>query len=175
MLAVEAQIWLVLPVCTLVMPLLSALARILISISVMKVAITRWHGRVSPVLDVASKALLVTLDGDRETERQEVSIEGTGALHRARHISRLGADTVICGAVSRPLELALDSVGLEVISNVCGQVDEVLKAFIAERLNEETYLMPGCCRRHRRLCDRVGQSNGRLAQESKGGDRDAPK
>jgi len=166
--------WLFLLGCTFVLLLLFALARILISISVMKVAITRWHGRVSPVLDVASKALLVTIDGDRETMRQEVSIEGTDALHRARHILRLGANTVICGAVSRPLELALDSIGLEVISNVCGQVDEVLKAFIAERLNEEIYLMPGCCRRHRRLCGGVSQGDGRLTQEPKGGDRDAP-
>jgi len=118
----------------------------------MKVAITCWQGRVSPVLDVASKALLVTLEGDLETMRQEVSIEGTCALHRARHILRLGVNTVICGAVSRPLELALGSVGLEMISNVCGQIDEVLKAYIAERLDDEAYLMPGCCRQRRRLC-----------------------
>lgn len=137
-----------------------------------KVAITCWQGRVSPVLDAAGKALLVTFEGDQETMRQEVSIEGTGALHRARHILHLDANTVICGAVSRPLELALGSIGVEIISNVCGQVDEVLKAFIAERLDDEAYLMPGCCRRRRRLCGRVRQGDARLTQEQKDGDRD---
>jgi predicted Fe-Mo cluster-binding NifX family protein len=116
----------------------------------MKVAITCWQGRVSPVLDVASKALLFTLEGDRETMRQEVSIEGTGAMHRAQHLLRLGVNTVICGAVSRPLELALGSVGVEVIAHVCGQIDEVLKAFINERLDEDAYLMPGCCGHRKR-------------------------
>jgi predicted Fe-Mo cluster-binding NifX family protein len=144
--------WLVLLHYTLVLRILSALARVLIFLSVMKVAITCWQGRVSPVLDAASKALLITLEGDGETMRQEVSIEGTSALHRARHILRLGVNTVICGAVSRPLELALGSMGLEVISNVCGQVDEVLKAYVAERLDDEAYLMPGCCRQRRRFC-----------------------
>lgn len=119
----------------------------------MKVAIPCWQVRVSPVLDVASKALLVTLDRGRETTRQEVSVEGTGSLHRAQHILRLGADTVICGAVSRSLELALHSVGIEVIAHICGQVDDVLAAFIDKRLDEDAYLMPGCCRVHRRLCD----------------------
>jgi len=139
----------------------------------MKVAIPCWQGRVSPVLDVARSALLVTLERGQETTRKEVSVEGTSSLHRARHISRLGADAVICGAVSRPLELALHSVEVEVIAHVCGQVDEVLAAFIEGRLDEDTYLMPGCCRRRRRLCVE-GRQGGRCpTQKQKGGDRDA--
>ena len=147
------------------------MARILTSITVMKVAITCWQVRVSPVLDVASKALLVTLEQGRETMRQEVLVEGTGVLHRARHILRLGADIVICGAVSRPLELALHSVGVEVIAHVCGQVDEVLAAFIDGRLDEDAYLMPGCCRRRRGLCG-GGRQDGRCPtqQQNGGGD-----
>ena len=134
----------------------------------MKVAIPCWQGRVSPVLDVASRALLVTLDRGRETTRQEVSVDGTGVLHRARHILRLGVDAVICGAVSRPLELALHSVGIDVIAHVCGQVDEVLAAFIDERLDEDAYLMPGCCHLHRQLCD--GDCGRDLMQRAKNKD-----
>jgi predicted Fe-Mo cluster-binding NifX family protein len=165
--------WLILMYYAFVPRLLSALARALIFLSVMKVAITCWQGRVSPVLDVASKALLVTLEGDREAMRQEVSIEGTSALHRARHMLRLGVNTVICGAVSRPLELALGSVGLEMIANVCGQVDEVLKAYIAERLDDETYLMPGCCRQRRRLCLGRRRDERCPTRRREGGEQDA--
>mgnify|MGYP002642523865 CR=1 FL=1 len=139
----------------------------------MKVAIPCWQGRVSPVLDVARSALLVTLERGQETTRQKVSVEGTGLLHRAQHISRLGADVVICGAVSRPLELTLHSVGVDVIANVCGQLDEVLAAFIDGRLDEDVYLMPGCCRLRRRLCA-GGRQDGRCpTQQQEGGDRDA--
>jgi predicted Fe-Mo cluster-binding NifX family protein len=145
------------------------LARVLIFLSVMEVAITCWHGRVSPVLDVASTVLLVTLEGDRETMRQEVSIEGTGAMHRTQHILRLGVNTVICGAVSRPLELALGAVGVEVIAHVCGKTDDVLKAFIEERLDDEEYLMPGCCRLRRRRCGGESQGGGCLGRHEEGG------
>jgi len=139
----------------------------------MKVAIPCWQGRVSPVLDVASSALLVTLDWGRETARQDVSVQGTDALHRAQHISHLGADTVICGAISRPLELALHSVGVAVIAHICGPVDDVLTAFMDERLNEDAYLMPGCCRRRRRLCAGGRQDGRRPTQKQKGGNRNA--
>ena len=139
----------------------------------MKVVIPCWRGRVSPVLDVAGKALLVTLERGRETTRQEVSVEGTGSLHRARHIMGLGADAVICGAVSRPLELALHSVGLEVVAHVCGQVDEVLTAFIDGRLDDDAYLMPGCCRLRRRLCAGGRRDRRRTTQQKQGGGKNA--
>ena len=139
----------------------------------MKVAITCWQGRVSPVLDVASRALLVTLERNRETMRQEVAVEGTGALHRAQHILSLDADAVICGAVSRPLELALHSVGIKVIAHICGQVDDVLGAFLDERLDEDAYLMPGCCRLRRRLCVGGRRGGRRPTRKQKGGNQDA--
>jgi predicted Fe-Mo cluster-binding NifX family protein len=138
----------------------------------MKVAITCWHDRVSPVLDVASKALLVTLAPGLEAIRQEVSLDGSTALHRAQYVLHLGVDTVICGAVSRPLELALHSLGIEVIANVCGQVDRVLTAFITGQLHEDAYLMPGCCGLRRRMCGGSCESPGRRSRQQKGSERD---
>jgi len=123
----------------------------LILVSVMKIAITCWHGRVSPVLDVASRAILVTVDRNNPTDRREVTIEGGTPRRRAQHIVGLGADIVICGAVSRSLEFALQSAGVEVIAHICGQVDEVLDAFVCGRLDNDVYLMPGCCRQRTRF------------------------
>ena len=139
----------------------------------MKVIIPSRQGRVSPVLDVAGRFLLVTVEQGQETMREDVLLEATGSLARARQIAQLGAETVICGAISRPLELAMHSAGVEVIAHVCGQVDEVLSAFVDRRLNEDAYLMPGCRGRHRHL--RVGcQWGGRRGTpRQKGGNRDA--
>ena len=132
-----------------------------------------WQGRVSPVLDVAGRFLLVTLDHGQETARQDASLEQVGSLERARRLAQFGAETVICGAISRPLELALRAVGIEVIPHICGQVEDVLKAFVDGRLNEDAYLMPGCCGRRRRA--RMGMRHaGRCrARPEKGGERDA--
>jgi predicted Fe-Mo cluster-binding NifX family protein len=60
-------------------------------------------------------------------------------------------DALICGAISWPLELALTSAGIEVIAQTCGDVDEVLEAFLAGQLEQEKFLMPGCCGRRRRF------------------------
>lgn len=117
----------------------------------MKVAIPHWQGRVSPVLDVAGRFLLVELDEGREISRLDGSLAASGPLERAREFQQSGAQVLICGAVSRPLELALDAAGIQVIPHTCGQVEEVLAAFISGQLNQGAFLMPGCCGRRRRF------------------------
>ncbi len=115
----------------------------------MKVALPYWHERISPVLDVAVRFLLVTMDNGTEATRQEVFLEETSPLSRARELRSLDVEVIICGAVSRPLVSALRSEGIQVIAYTCGQVDEVLKAFAGGRLGDRAYVMPGCSGRHR--------------------------
>jgi len=139
----------------------------------MKVAIPHWQGRVSPVLDVAGRFLLVDLDEGREVSRQDGSLAATGTLERARELRQAGAQVLICGAVSRPLELALDAAGVQVIPHTCGQVEEVLAAFVSGQLNQKAFLMPGCCGRRRR--NQAGRRRGGRCRGNaqKGGDGDA--
>ena len=124
----------------------------------MRLAIAHWQGRISPVLDVAGALLLVDIEHDQERSRQSVTMEEDGPLLRAKRIGELGVATLICGAVSWPLELALTSAGIEVISQCCGEIDKVIEAFLTGQLQQETFLMPGCCRRRRRFRrgDRAG-------------------
>ena len=107
--------------------------------------------RISPVFDVARHFLLV--DDNREVgqQRQELSIENTQPVVRAKKIVDTGAQVLICGAITWPLEAILMSAGVDVIPNTCGKVDEVLEAFISGTFDEQDFLMPGCCgrRRHR--------------------------
>ena len=50
----------------------------------MFVAIPVWHGRVSPVFDVAGQMLVVELCGDSEVARREVALLGAEPDRRAR-------------------------------------------------------------------------------------------
>jgi len=124
----------------------------------MKLGIPTWEDRVSPVLDVAKRVLVVDTDGDVEFGRHEVEIDETNLAARVRQIGGLGVRVLICGAVSRPLEEMLGAAGVRVIPHVCGPVEGVLRAFLTGRLSDETFLMPGCCGRRRRL--RGGQRRG---------------
>lgn len=123
----------------------------------MKVAIPQWNGRVSPVLDVAGSLVLVDVADGRELRRGEAALTASDPLKRARQVAQLGAEVVICGAVSSPLAAALASTGVRAIPFICGRVDEVLAAFMNGQLTNGAFLMPGCCGRRRRSRHRRGR------------------
>ena len=128
------------------------LARVVPPIRTMKVAIPTWTGRVSPVFDVAKRLLVVELkEGDAEVNREEIAIEETQLMARAKRVAQLGVDVLICGAISMPLEAMLASAGVRVIPQTCGTVEDIVRAFASGQLTEETFLMPGCCGRRRRF------------------------
>lgn len=116
----------------------------------MKLAIPHWLGRVSPVFDVAGRLLVVTLDGAEAGRREEVSVTEENPCARAALLVRLGVGVLICGAISRPLEMAVAAAGIEVFSQTCGDVEQVLAAYLDGRLAQDRFLMPGCCGRRRR-------------------------
>lgn len=115
----------------------------------MKVAIPHWHGRISPVFDVAGNLLLTDVQGGTARDRQAIRLDVEDVQARAQYLAGLGVDVLICGAISGPLERALSNAGVGVIPQTCGDVEEVLAAFVAGRLSQDAFLMPGCCGRRR--------------------------
>lgn len=103
------------------------------------------------MFDVAARLLVADTEDGTIRDRRTVSLS-VGEMHaRARQVAELGVQALICGAISWPLEQALSSVGVEVIPQTCGDVEKILDAFVAGRLGQNAFLMPGCCVR-RRCC-----------------------
>ena len=117
----------------------------------MRVAIPHWQGRVSPVFDVAGNVLLVDVADGKEQARQNVAVEAEQPQARASLLAGHGAAVLICGAISWPLEMALASAGIEVIPQTCGDIEQVLAAFVNGQLQQDAFLMPGCCGRRRQF------------------------
>lgn len=117
----------------------------------MKIAIPHWQGRVSPVFDVAGNVLIVEMDGGVEQARRDVMFDAADPHARASRLAEVGAEVLVCGAISRPLEMAIAAAGIEVIPQTCGDVEKVLMAFARGTLQGDGFLMPGCCGR-RRMC-----------------------
>ena len=117
----------------------------------MRVLVSILGERISPVLDVARHFVAVDVKKSREIGRHRIRIEYANPADRVKAMTALNADVLICGAVSRSLEMMLVSKGIQLILNTCGSVDTVLAAFISGDLKEETFLLPGCIGRQYRF------------------------
>jgi len=48
-------------------------------------------------------------------------------------LTGLGVDTLICGAISRPLAYMVTTAGINLIAWISGQVEDVLQAFFERK------------------------------------------
>jgi len=112
----------------------------------MKIAIPYWHGRVSPVFDASDAIVLIDIESGRERRRENFRLASHDPVRRAQEVAALGADVVLCGAVSRTLESALNGAGVNVKGFVCGELEALVKAFLAGTLSDSCFQMPGAHR-----------------------------
>jgi len=108
------------------------------------VAIPTWNGRVSPVFDSASRLLVVEAGEEGECSRFETDISGDFLPGKIMRLSGLGIDTLICGAISRPVAYMITTAGIKLIPWISGQVEDVLQAFLKGSLFDRQFMMPGC-------------------------------
>jgi predicted Fe-Mo cluster-binding NifX family protein len=109
----------------------------------MKLAIPTWEGKVSPVLDTASRLLVLQLEGKEEKARFETHLHEHELPRKCVCIQGLGVDLVICGAVSEYFNRMLTAAGIEVIPWRSGSTEEVLNAYLEGNLSDARFLMPG--------------------------------
>ena len=116
----------------------------------MKIAITEWQGRISPVFDVATQLLIAEVESAIVNNEYIVKLHSKDFQVRIQEMTALKMDVLICGAISAPLEVALSNAGIEVVPQTCGEVRQVLHAFLTGCFDQDTFLMPGCCGRRQR-------------------------
>jgi len=117
----------------------------------MKLAITPWNQRVAPVFDSSERILILDMDPLRQSEGQEFDFSNKNPADKVRFLVDQGVEQLICGAISRDLELLIRDQGIDVYSFIAGNVDVVLNAWRTGQLNRPIYAMPGCVpgRHHR--------------------------
>ncbi len=129
----------------------------------MKIALPIWNNRISPLFDTACRVLIWSLEGGGRGGWEEHDLRGLIPPMKVRRIKELGADVLICGAVSNPVAYLVESAGIKLVPWVSGPMDEVIEAFEAGQLDEPRYFMPGCGRMRR------GRAGGRRGRSSAGG------
>lgn len=119
----------------------------------MKIALSVWNDSISTVFDAADDVLVIDDKLENIKERSMMTVKGLNLSKRANRLKEKGIDVLICGAISKPLEQMLESMGIAVFSFIRGKVEDVIAAFLEGNLGHISFSLPGC--RHRRRMGKV--------------------
>ena len=109
----------------------------------MRIAVPIWEDKISPVLDAASRLLVIDLEDRKESSRFEIYMDEQDLSRRCLRIQGLGLDTLICGAVSRPFLRMLNASGINIIPGISGPAEAVLRSYLHGSLYDSEFTMPG--------------------------------
>lgn len=135
-----------------------------------KAAFAHWDHRIAPVFDIARQIHVVEVESNRIVRETQEPLESDPVLQKALRLAELGVDTLICGAISRPLCAMVAAYGIRVIPFVAGDLGEVIQAWLRGGLESGAFAMPGCCgRRRRRGANDFAQEDSYMNGRGRGG------
>ena len=130
----------------------------------MKTAFSVLDQRIAPVFDTSRTVLLVESAGGPDSAKDNLrAIVGENAQQRISWFSEQKVDVLVCGAISKPIQMCLEAVGIQVIPFVAGDINDVVAAIAKGLISDDAFTMPGCCGRRRGW--RGGQGRCRRRQE----------
>lgn len=102
-----------------------------------------WEGRISPLFDEAKELLVVEEEDGEELNRWEVGLGDGRPLDRASQLGNLSVEVLLCGGISRPVADRLQFGGVTVLSQLKGDAEQVLHAFLSGALPSARFTGPG--------------------------------
>jgi predicted Fe-Mo cluster-binding NifX family protein len=115
----------------------------------MKIAISIWQDRISPVFD-KSQCLQIFMVNDEKVDSRLENIGERSALSKVEWLTELSIDVLICGAITRSLHFDLLAAEIEVWPFICGPTELILDDFLTHNKIDNRFFMPGYGRQNRR-------------------------
>jgi len=110
----------------------------------MKVAVTVWEERISPVFDASRRLLIAKIENRRITDRSYVIFDPEMPSNLTKILSELDVPVLICGAVSQVPATIMTNGGIKLIPFITGEVDRVLEVYALGNSLSPAFVMPGC-------------------------------
>jgi predicted Fe-Mo cluster-binding NifX family protein len=110
---------------------------------VIRIAIPIFKNKVSPVFDSCTRVFLVDIEENREVDRKEIYLDALALTERVTILLKSGVETVICGGISDVMESMLMGVKIDLVSDITGEIDHVLKAYLDQGLDQTQFRIPG--------------------------------
>jgi predicted Fe-Mo cluster-binding NifX family protein len=114
-----------------------------------RAAFAVWNHRIAPVFDVARQVRVVVAESGRIVSETEESLPNDGGSLRVLRLSELGVDTLVCGAISRSMQVMVAAYGIRMVPFVAGDLRQIIAAWLSGELDNEMFAMPGCWARDR--------------------------
>jgi len=118
-----------------------------------KIAITIWGNRISPVFDAAHTLLVAQIENRQILGKRYTPFNPDSPQYLIRILQEMEVDTLICGAIStKPADFIVEN-DIKLISFVTGNALDFLDSFATRQAIEKGQMMPGCsvdyCRRQK--------------------------
>lgn len=108
----------------------------------MKIALTVWGNRISPVFDSAQTLLVAQIKNDKVIKKSYESFDSNSAGF-PDDFKKMGISVLICGAISeKPANLIALS-GIKLIPFVTGNAAQLLDLYLNNNPVSAAYFMPG--------------------------------
>jgi predicted Fe-Mo cluster-binding NifX family protein len=110
--------------------------------AVTRVAIPIFRKKVSPVFDSCTRVLLVDIENNREVDRKEIYLDSLSLTERLTLLLKSGVSVVICGGISNVMENMVVGKKIGLFSNITGEIEYVLKAYLPMNWTDRSFNCP---------------------------------
>ncbi len=115
----------------------------------MKIALTIWGSRISPVFDSAHNLMIVEIQQMKIINRLYTSFNPELPSGLAEKLIELGVGTLICGAIADTTLGIIERMSIKVLPFVTGKAHNVAENYAQDFPIIPEFLMPGCGVRNR--------------------------
>jgi predicted Fe-Mo cluster-binding NifX family protein len=109
----------------------------------MKAAFATWNNRIAPQFDAARQACIVEARGGAIADERLETFRSQLPIAKVSRLVELGVGTLVCGAISRPIQALLAAQGIRVVPFVSGDLRAVIRAWINGGEEYAAFAMPG--------------------------------
>jgi len=114
----------------------------------LKIAITVWGNRISPVFDAASTLFVAHIENRMIIKKSYISFNPAIPSDLIKLLKKMQVSVLICGAIStKPADLIVEN-DIKLISFVTGNALKLLDNFARKQTIEKAFMMPGCSKQY---------------------------
>jgi predicted Fe-Mo cluster-binding NifX family protein len=129
----------------------------------MKMALTVWGNRISPVFDAARMLVVVEIENAKIISRHYEPFYPEVPTRLAARLVEMNVAVLICGAISAMPANIIEANGIKLIPFITGNTEEVIDAYVKNVPFMPAFLMPGCSHKRHRHEGKRKKYGGRFA------------